>query len=127
MRHSEGVAVEIVSRSESPSQAWGQLIQHCRAGCLTERIRVTIAFYVTKMEVGEHPRNFPLRVDRMVKGLERVSRPVDLKRLNSQFDAEVCMLERSSDQTTLEQIERAASNNSSNASRSKSRPLGRKL
>ena len=57
------------------------------------------------MEPGEHPRKFLLRVDQVVKDLERVNRPVDAKDvdivifsgLTSQYNAEVRMLERSSD------------------------------
>jgi len=32
-----------------------------------------------KMEMGQKPRKFLLRIDRIVKELERVSRPVDPK------------------------------------------------
>ena len=71
-----------------------------------------------KMELGEYPRKFLLRVDQMVKGLERVDRPVDpkdidiviLSGLTPQYDAGVCMLESSSDWPTREWIERAAIN-----------------
>ena len=53
------------------------------------------------MELGEHPRQVFLRVDRLVKGMERVGRPtlekdidiVLLTGLSSQYDAEVRMLE----------------------------------
>ena len=69
-----------------------------------------------KVEVGEHPRKFLLRVDQMMKELERVDRPVDskdidiviLSGLTPQYDAEVRMLESSSDWPTHEWIERAA-------------------
>ena len=62
------------------------------------------------MEVGEHPRKFLLRVDQMMKDLERVDRPVDpkdidiviLSGLMPQYDAEVRMLESSSDWLTRE-------------------------
>ena len=58
-----------------------------------------------KMEMGEHPRKFLLRVDQMVKELERVDQAVDLKDidivvlsgLTPQYDAKVRMLESSSD------------------------------
>ena len=60
---------------------------------------------MTKMELGEHARKFLLQVEQMVKELERVDRPVDpkdidiviLSRLTPQYDAEVRMLEGSSD------------------------------
>ena len=68
-----------------------------------------------KMELGEHPRQFLLRVDRMVKELERVEGPVDpkdvdiviLSGLTSQYDAEIRMLEGSLAWPTREWIERA--------------------
>ena len=58
-----------------------------------------------KMELGEHPRKYLLRVEKIVKELERVERPVDpkdadiviLSGLASQYDAEARMLESSSD------------------------------
>ena len=58
-----------------------------------------------KMELGEHPREFLLRVDRIVKELEQVDRPMDPKNidivilngLTPLYDAEVCMLESLSD------------------------------
>ena len=52
-------------------------MQHYQASRLKERRRLTIDFYMMKMEVGEHPRKFLIRVDQMVKELERVGRPVD--------------------------------------------------
>ena len=86
--------------------------QACAAltGGLKERQRLTIDFYMMKMEMGEQPRKFLLRVDQMVKTLERVDRPVDpkdidiviLSRLTPQYDAEVRMLESSSDWPTRE-------------------------
>ena len=77
--------------------------------------RRTVDFYVAKMKFGEHPRTFLLRVDQMVKELERVDQPVDpkdidiviLSGLTPQYDAEVRMLESSSDWPTREWIERA--------------------
>ena len=65
----------------------------------------TVNFYSMKMELGEHPRQFFLRVDCLVKELERVGRPtlekhidiVVLTGLSSQYDAEVRMLESSAD------------------------------
>ena len=71
-----------------------------------------------KMELEEHPRKFLLRVDQMAKELEQVDRPVDPKDINivilsglrPQYNAEVRMLESSSDWPTREWIERAAIN-----------------
>ena len=58
-----------------------------------------------KMEIGEHPRQIFLRVDRLVKEMEKVERPtlekdIDVVRLiglSSQYDAEVRMLESSAE------------------------------
>ena len=58
-----------------------------------------------KMELGEHPRQIFLRVDCLVKEMERVERPtlekdIDVVRLiglSSQYDAEVRMLESSAE------------------------------
>ena len=69
------------------------------------------------MEVGEHPQKFLLRVDQMVKELER-DRPVDpkdidiviLSGLTLQYDAKVRMPESSSDWPTREWIERVVIN-----------------
>ena len=65
----------------------------------------TVNFYSMKMELVEHPRQFFLRVDCLVKEIERVGRPtlekhidiVVLTGLSSQYDAEVRMLESSAD------------------------------
>ena len=106
----KGVAFDIVNAEESVSEAWAKLVQHYQASGLKERRRLTIDFYMMKMELGEHPRKFLLRVDRMVKELERVDRPVGpkdidigiLSGLTSQYDAEVRMLESSSEWPTRE-------------------------
>ena len=68
-----------------------------------------------KMEVGEHPRQFFLRVERLVKEMERVGRPtlrkdidiVLLTELSSQYDAEVRMLESSVEWSDRAWIKRA--------------------
>ena len=103
-----------MNTEESASEAWAKLVQHYQAGGLKERRSLAIDFYMMNMELGEHPRKFLHRVDQMVKELERVDRPVDTKdidivilsRLTPQYDAEVYMLERSSDWPTREWIER---------------------
>ena len=112
----KGVAFE----EESASEAWAKLVQHYHASGLKERRRLTIDSYMRKKELGEHPRKFLLRVDQMVKELERVDRPADLKDidvvilsgLTPQYDAEVRILESSSDWPTREWkwIERAVIN-----------------
>ena len=74
----KGVAFDIVNAEESASEAWAKLVQHYQASGLKGRRRLPVDFY-TKMELREHPRKFLLRVDQMVKELERVDRPVDPK------------------------------------------------
>ena len=100
-----------MNAEESASEAWAKLVQHYQAASgLKERRRLTIDFYMMKMEPGEHPRKFLLRGDQMVKELERVDRPVDpkdtdlviLSGLTPQYDAEVRMLRSSLDWPTRE-------------------------
>ena len=66
-----------MNAEESASEALAKLVQHYQASGLKERRRLTIDFYIMMMELGEHPRKFLLRVDQMVKELERVDRPVN--------------------------------------------------
>ena len=114
----KGVAFDIVNAEESASEAWAELVQHYQASGLKECRRLTIDFYMKKMELGEHPRKFLPRVDQMVKELERVDQPMDpkdihvviLSGLTPQYDAEVRMLESSSDWPTWEWIKRAVIN-----------------
>ena len=68
-----------MNAEEPASEAWAKLVQHYQARGLKERRRLTIDFYMMKMELGEHPRKFLLRVDQMVKELEWVGRSVDPK------------------------------------------------
>lgn len=92
-------------------------MRHHRVSRLRERRRLTVDFSTMKIELGEHPWKFLLRVDQRVKELERVARPMDPKNVDivivrgrtSQYDAVVRMLESSSDRATRE-IERAAIN-----------------
>ena len=112
------VAFDIVNAEESANEAWTKLVQPYQASGLKERLRLTIDFYMMKTELREHPRKFLLRVDQMVEELERVNRPVDpndiyiviLSGLTTQYDAEVCMLESSSDSPAREWIEVAVIN-----------------
>ena len=66
----KGVAFEIVQGADSPSQAWRYLVQHYRASGVKEWRRLALDFYSMKMELGEYPRQFCLRVDRLVKEME---------------------------------------------------------
>ena len=70
----KGVAFEIVQGADSPSQAWRQLVQPYRASGVKEWRRLPLDFYSMKMELREHSRQFFLRVDRLVKEMERVGR-----------------------------------------------------
>ena len=101
----KGVAFDVVNAEESASEAWAKLVQHYQASRLKERRRLTIDFYMMKMELGEHPQKFLFRVNQMVKELERVDAPVDskdfdiviLSGLTPEYDVEVRMLESLSD------------------------------
>ena len=99
-----------MNTEEPANEAWAKLVQHYQASGLKERRRLTIDFYMIKVELGEHPWKFLLGVDQMVKVLERVDRPVDpkdidiviLSGLAPHYDAEIPMLESSSDWPTRE-------------------------
>ena len=93
-----------MNAEESASEAWAKLVQHYQTSELKESRCLTIVFYMTSMELGEHPRKFLLRVD--PKDIDIVI----LSGLTPQYDAEVCMLENSSDWPTRELIERAVIN-----------------
>ena len=81
-----------------------------------------------KMKLGEHPRQFFLRVDHLVKEMERVGRPTLEKDINtvlltglfSQYDAEVRMLESSAEWPDRAWIERAVYNQYDRLTREKS-------
>ena len=98
-------AFDIVNAEESVSEAWSKLVQPYQASGFKGRRRLTIDFYMIKIELGEHPRKFLLHVDQMVKEPERMCLPVDPKDINTvilsglllQYDIEVRMLENSSD------------------------------
>ena len=93
-------------------------MQHYQASGLEKRRRLTIDFYMVKMELGEHSRKFLVHVDQTVKKLERVDRLVDpkdidiviLSGLTPQYDAEIRMLESSSDWPTREWIKHVVIN-----------------
>ena len=81
-----------------------------------------------KMELGEHPRQFFMRVNRLVKNMERVRRPtlekdidiVLLTGLSSQYDAEVLMLESSAEWPDRAWIERTVDKQYGRPTRKKS-------
>lgn len=106
------LAFGIVSGSVLPSKAWTQLIHLCRANGLKGRRIVAVAFYGISMKLDEHKRKLLLRVDRMVKELERLDSLIDpkditvviLNGLSSHYGAGVRMLENPSDWPTREWI-----------------------
>ena len=124
----KGVAFEIVQGADSPSQAWHQLVHHYRASGVKEWRRSALDVYSMKRELGEHPRQFFLRVDRLVKEMERVGQPtlekdidiVLLIGLPSQYDAEVQMLKSSAEWSDRAWIERAVYNQYARLTREKS-------
>ena len=105
-------------RKSQLAKSRAKLVQHVQASGLKERGRLTIDFYMMKLELGEPPRKFLLCVDQMVKELKRGDRPVDSKNMDivilsgrtTQYDAEFRMLKSSSDWPTRKWIERAVIN-----------------
>lgn len=81
MTHCSGVAFKIVSGSESQIMIWADLVPKHRNSGLKER-RLTIAFYSMKIELGINPRQFLLRIDQIVKNVERVDRALDPNHFN---------------------------------------------
>lgn len=61
------MAFEIVRGAEFLSNTCIQLAEYYPAGGLRSRKRLTLLSFLMKMKLGEHPRRFLLRVDRMVK------------------------------------------------------------
>lgn len=102
--HWTGAAFEIVSGAESPDDAWSQLAQHYLASGLKRRRRLTVASYSMNMKLGELPKEIFPSADAICNpnastGLstQRNVNVVTLGGLKSQYDAEVRMLESSSD------------------------------
>ena len=52
-----------MNAEESASEAWAKLVQHYQASGIKEHRRLTIDFYMMKMELREHPRKFLLCVN----------------------------------------------------------------
>ena len=70
----KGTARDLVKSAESPSSAWRLLNQHYRASGLKEKRRLAEEFNSMKMEIGEHLREFIMRVDSAAKELRRLER-----------------------------------------------------
>ena len=97
----KGTARDPVKSAESPGVAWRLLDQHYRASGLKEKRRLIEEFNSMKVEIGEHPREFIMRVDSAAKELRRLGKTVDeddfvvviLNGVSSEYDTELRLLE----------------------------------
>lgn len=80
-----GLAHHIMQKSRRV--AWQGVVK-ARAALPCKRPQGTRPVRRLKIELGEHPRKFLRRVDRMVKELERVERLEDPKDVRPQYDTE---------------------------------------
>ena len=98
---SKGTACDLVKSAESPGGAWQLLNQYYRVSGLKEKRRLAEEFNSTKMEIGEHPREFIMRVSSAPKELRRLGKTVDeddtvvviLNGVSSEYETEVRLLE----------------------------------
>ena len=95
-------ARDLVKSAESPGGAWRLLNQHYRASGLKEERRLADEFNSMKMEIGEHPREFIMRVDSAANELRRLRKTADEDDIvvvilnngvSSEYDTEVRLLE----------------------------------
>ena len=70
-------ALEIVQCTDSPSAAWQELLQRYHACGLEEKSKLMRMFNSLEMELGEDPKKFTMRVDRVARELRRVGKAVD--------------------------------------------------
>ena len=97
----KGTARDLVKSAEPPGGAWRLLNQHYRASGLKEKGRLAEEFNSVKMKIGEHSREFIIRVDSAAKELWRLRKTVDeedivvviLNGISSEYDTEVRLLE----------------------------------
>ena len=97
----KGTARDLVKSAKSPGGAWRLLNQHYRASGLEEKRRLSEEFNSINMEIGEHPREFIMRVDSAAKELRRLGKAVDdddivvviLNGVSSEYDTGVRLLE----------------------------------
>ncbi|CAN0181436.1 unnamed protein product, partial [Ascophyllum nodosum] len=97
----KGTARDLVKSAESPGGAWRLLNQHYRASGLKEKRRLAEEFNSMNMEIGEHPREFIMRVDSAAQELRRLGKTVDeddivvaiLNGVSSEYDTWVRLLE----------------------------------
>ena len=97
----KGTARDLVKSAESPGGACRLLNQHYRASGLKEKRRLAEEFNSVKIEIGEHPREFIIRVNSVAKELRRLEKTVDeddivvviLNGVSSKYDTEAPLLE----------------------------------
>jgi len=90
----QGVALDLVLQSESPSEAWTTLKAHYETNTQGKRRYVRQELHNTSMVQGENPAEFMLRVDQVVRELRRLGASVDeeeiinvmLKGLTKEYD-----------------------------------------
>ena len=70
-------ALEIVQSTDSPVAAWRKFLQWYRACCLKKKGKLMREFNSLKMILGEEPKKFTMRVDRVAMELRRVGNAVD--------------------------------------------------
>ena len=97
----KGTARDLVKTAESSGGAWRLLNQHYRASGLKGKRHLAEEFNSIKMEIGEYPREFIMRVDSATKELRRLRKTDDeddivvaiLNGISSEYDTEVRLLE----------------------------------
>ena len=113
----KGTALKIVQSTYSPCAAWRELLQRYRACGWKEKSRLMREFKSLKMELGENPKNFTMRVDRVARELQRVGKAVDedknpaiLNGLTQEYVIEQRMLEGGDDEPTRAHIDKVILN-----------------
>ena len=69
--------LEIVQSTDSSSAAWRELLQRYRVCGLKEKSGLMREFNSLKMKLGEDPKKFTMRADRVARELQRVGKAVD--------------------------------------------------
>ena len=114
----KGTALDIVQSTDSPSEAWRLLLQRYRATGLKEKSRLMREFNSLRMELGEDPKKFIMRVDRVARELRRVGKAVDeddknlaiLNGLTPEYIIQRQMLEGGDVEPTRAHIEKVTTN-----------------
>ena len=110
----KSTALEIAQSTASPSAAWRELLQRYRACGLKEISKLRREFNSLKMELGEDPKKFTMKVDRVTRELRRVVKAVDgddealaiLVGVTQEYAVERRMLEGGNDKPTRAHIEK---------------------